>query len=223
MLRIFLDRYIAPADRMSELLFGLIMVLTYTVSARPETDGRDATRETLVGAVGNNLAWGLISGVLFIVYNVFERGRTMQLVQTVRQTSGREEALAILRDELDDKLETLAGEAERERLYCDILTRVGNLQPPQGRIRREDVIGALIVFVLVFSAAIPAVVPFWLIEDLRLAVRVSNGLLIGMLFLVGFFWARRSFTNPWLGGLALTVLGGLLVGLAEIVTDVIGG
>ena len=52
-------RVLDPVDRASEILFGLIMVLTFTVSLNVTEAGRSDVRAMLVGALGCNLAWGL--------------------------------------------------------------------------------------------------------------------------------------------------------------------
>ena len=52
-----------PMERISEVLFGLIMVLTYTCSFSVAGAGREEVRTMLIGALGCNLAWGLIDAV----------------------------------------------------------------------------------------------------------------------------------------------------------------
>ena len=42
------------------------------------------------------------------------------------------------------------------------------------------------------------------------------GILLGLLFVVGYRWARETNTNPWLGGLAMTLIGAALVGVAKL-------
>ena len=50
-------RVLEPIDRVSEVLFGLIMVLTFTGSLSVAEAGRDDVRTMLIGALGCNLAW----------------------------------------------------------------------------------------------------------------------------------------------------------------------
>lgn len=49
-------------DRISEVLFGLIMVLTITCWFSIAGAGRTEVRQMLIGAIGCNLARGLING-----------------------------------------------------------------------------------------------------------------------------------------------------------------
>jgi hypothetical protein len=61
---------------------------------------------------------------------------------------------------------------------------------------------------------VPAVLPFLLIRDPALALRVSNALLVGLLFAVGYHWGRHANARPWLTGLVFLAVGLALVGLA---------
>ena len=65
-----------------------------------------------------------------------------------------------------------------------------------------------------FATTLPAVLPFPFVRDPWLALRISNLLLIGCVFVVGFHWAQYVNANPWLAGLALTGLGLALVAIA---------
>jgi hypothetical protein len=57
------SRVLEPGERISEVLFGLIMVLTFTGSLSVAEAGREDIRTMLVGALGCNLAWGIIDAV----------------------------------------------------------------------------------------------------------------------------------------------------------------
>lgn len=60
-------RVLGPIDRVSEVLFGLIMVLTFTGSLSVADAGRDDVRTMLIGALGCNLAWGIIDAMLYLM------------------------------------------------------------------------------------------------------------------------------------------------------------
>jgi hypothetical protein len=66
-------RVLAPVERVAELLFGLIMVLTFTGSLSVAKAGRDDVRAMLIGALGCNLAWGIIDGVLYLMASLADR------------------------------------------------------------------------------------------------------------------------------------------------------
>ena len=52
-----------PPERIAEMLFGLIMVLTLTCFLSLVRSGSLAVRHILIGALGCNVAWGIIDGI----------------------------------------------------------------------------------------------------------------------------------------------------------------
>ena len=62
-----------PVSRASEVLFGLIMVLTFTLSLGATDAGREDVRVMLLGALGCNLAWAVIDAILYLVGSHGER------------------------------------------------------------------------------------------------------------------------------------------------------
>ena len=73
----FTGKYLDPGSHMGEVLFGLIMTLTFTLAAGLviEEEGRAGAAEMLIGILGCNLAWGIIDGVLYVLGSVI-RTRT---------------------------------------------------------------------------------------------------------------------------------------------------
>ena len=111
------------------------MVLTFTLGAGLEVqEGPDAARQLLIAAIGCNLAWGIIDGVMYIMNAMSERGRRQRLVRAVKQAPDRDTGLAIVRRELEPRVESFAGEAVREQLYAEAWERVRALPLQRNRI-----------------------------------------------------------------------------------------
>src|SRR5262247_4234038 len=85
-------RVLEPHERISEVLFGLIMVLTFTGSLSVAEAGREDVRAMLIGAIGCNLAWGIIDGVLYLMGCLAEKGRNLMAYQAVRHASNPQQA-----------------------------------------------------------------------------------------------------------------------------------
>ena len=81
-------------------------------------------------------------------------------------------------------------------------------------ITKEDVYGGIACFCLVFISCLPASLPFFFFSSPHLALRISNFLLIALLFLVGQKWAQYAGTNRLAAGAAMVAIGLLLVGIA---------
>ena len=104
-----------PVDRSSEVLFGLIMALTFTTTFEVATAGRADVRAMLIGALGCNLAWGLVDGVMFVVTRSVERHRFHSRIRAV-QAAAPNDAARILESELPDGWDRLLDQADLERL-----------------------------------------------------------------------------------------------------------
>ena len=212
--RSFLDKYLEPSYSLTEVLFGLIMVLTVTLGVGlAERDEEGSVRVLLAAALGCNLAWGIIDGAMYVMDAMFNRSRAARIRSELAR-AGESVALGVIARELGPRLEEIATPDERARIYRAALTLAGRTPVTPTRIERSDIYGAMACMILVFVTALPAAVPFVLIDDPRLALRVSNGLLVAMLFGVGYFWARHTYANPVRTGLAMTLVGLTLVGAA---------
>jgi VIT1/CCC1 family predicted Fe2+/Mn2+ transporter len=99
--------------------------------------------------------------------------------------------------------------------YASIGQRLKQLpEPPeQAWLGKEDWWGAFGVFLLVFLCTLPVVLPFVFMENARLALRLSNGIAIAMLFTAGVAYGRSIGRGLWMMGLLMVALGAILVGL----------
>src|SRR6187549_3839685 len=93
-------RVLDPIDRVSEVLFGLIMVLTFTGSLSVAEAGRDDVRAMLIGALGCNLAWGIIDAVLYLMGCLAERATGLRSLRALRGTTDAGKAHRLIADAL---------------------------------------------------------------------------------------------------------------------------
>jgi hypothetical protein len=212
----FASRHLDPASHMGEILFGLIMTLTFTLAAGIviQEEGREGAREMLIGILGCNLAWGIIDGALYVLGQVFDRGRIRRIGFHLRQSASDDEARRLVAAELDETLEPMTDEPARRNLYDAIVERVRRVPAAPNPVTRDDILGALAACWVVFACSIPAVLPFLFLDDPQLALRISNAILIGLLFFVGWRAALHTLVRPWLAGLGFMLIGVLLVALA---------
>jgi len=204
-------RALDPADRVAEVLFGLIMVLTFTGSLSVAEAGRDDVRAMLVGALGCNLAWGIIDAILYLMGCLAERSRRLMTLRAVRTAGSPERARDILADALPPEIAAIVEPAELE----GIRARLARLpEPPMhARMTKEDWTGAAAVFLLVFLSTFPVVIPFIVMRNAMPALRVSNAIAVAMLFMTGYTYGRLTGYRPVGMGIAMVVLGMALVGI----------
>jgi hypothetical protein len=200
-----------PGEQVGELLFGLIMVLTFTLGAGIELADREETRSLLIAMLGCNTAWGIIDAALHLMGRLSERGRLHRLVKAIQAAPGEENARLLVARELDARLPPVAAPPMRAAFDAHVLERVRELKPERNRVTGDDLLAALAVFWLVFLTALPAVVPFFLMPDPQLAMRTSNAVLIAVLFGVGWAWAGYTGAGRWRTALFMALLGVALV------------
>ena len=210
-------RILDPIERVSEVLFGLIMVLTFTGTLSVASAGRAEVREMLVGAIGCNLAWGIVDAVMYLLSSLANRGRGLQLFKGVQAAHGFEQARELILSALPSVVASVISPAEIESLRARLAALPA--APRQAWFTAEDFRGAMGVFLLVFFSTFPVVVPFLIVADPSLALRLSNTVAVSMLFLGGVSLGRFSGHPPVALGVAMAALG---IGLVAI-TIVLGG
>jgi len=77
-------RVLDPPERMSEMLFGLIMVLSFTCSLSAATAGREEVRTILLAALGCNLAWGIVDAIMYTMNGFIERSHLLDVARDIR-------------------------------------------------------------------------------------------------------------------------------------------
>lgn len=204
-------RALDPHERISEVLFGLIMVLTFTGSLSVAEAGRDDVRAMLIGALGCNLAWGIIDAVLYLMGCLAEKGRDLRIFRVAHKETDPEKARRLIVDALPPVVAAVLQPAELEAMH----QRLKELPAPPGhaRLGKADWLGALGVFLLVFISTFPVAIPFLFMESAGPALRFSNAIAIAMLFALGYAYGRCSAQNPWVTGISMVVLGVFLVGM----------
>jgi hypothetical protein len=204
------QKYLDPATSMGEVLFGLIMTLTFTLGAGIiiEEEGREGARQLLIATIGCNIAWGIIDAALYLAGQLFDRGRLRKLTTIVHDASDDNAAGAVVADELDGVLEDVITAPERRELYARIVRNIRSAPVrASGGVTKADLLGALASFWLVFLASLPAAVPFMLMDDAMQALRMSNVVLLALLFFTGYHWAKYTLGHPWIVGLCFLVGG----------------
>jgi hypothetical protein len=205
------DRILEPMDRISEVLFGLIMALTFTLTLGVVTADRIQVRTMLLAALGCNLAWGIIDASVFLMARFNQRGRNAVQLRAVRTAADIADAHRIIADALPPALASVLPPDQLELMRQRLLQLP---EPERPRLTKRDGLGAMGICLLSFLSTFPIVIPFILIGDARLALRLSNAVAIGMLFVCGYALGRCAGFRPWATGLLMVAVGLALVGVA---------
>jgi hypothetical protein len=216
----FLESLIDPIDWLSETTFSLLIFLSFTLAfwlgglsgALPLSISPGEVNEFLVAALGASLAWGIIDGILYLLFAVFEQGGRRRLLEDVQAAETNEEALEIIAEDMDYLLEPIIDGEEREALYKSILPYLQKGKPHNIGLKREDITVLLGHAVVATLAVIPSAIPFLALRnDFALALRISTIVSFVMLFIAGFRWGRYTGVSPWKTGLLLTSVMAVIV------------
>jgi len=204
------DRLLDPMERISEILFALIMVLTFTCSFSVAGAGREEVRTLLLGAVGCNLAWGFIDAVFYLMDCFSARGRAILNLEALKSVTCPSDGHRIICQALPPILASVLSDSDLET----IRERLNGVRdtPTKPGLSGRDWLGALAVFLLVVLSTLPVIAPFAFIHDARTALRTSNVVAIAMLLLVGYAFGQYAGHRPWRMAFAMVLLGAAMVG-----------
>jgi hypothetical protein len=68
-----------PIERVSELVFGVLMAMTFIGALNVAESGETEVRKAMIAALGCNIAWGLTDGIMYVVAMLTERSRARML------------------------------------------------------------------------------------------------------------------------------------------------
>ncbi len=200
---------LSPVDRVSEMLFGLFMALTFTGAVSVAESGDTQIRAMFIAALGCNLAWGLVDAVMYLVRTVTDRGRSLSLIRSVRDAPDAATGRLLIEGALSKVAKGLVASAEIEAMRARIVALTD--LPAKPTLNRDDLTAALAIFLIVVAATFPVVVPFALIDDVGMAKNVSRAVAVAMLFFGGLALGRYAGYGSWKVGLLMAGLGTALV------------
>jgi VIT1/CCC1 family predicted Fe2+/Mn2+ transporter len=173
----------------------------------------------LIGVSGCNLAWGIVDGVMYIFAAIFERGLRVRLIRDIQNSPTEDAALEHVAREFDKRLESLTTHEERLRIYRNVIELARRTSTTDASIQYHDVCGGLAVTLMIIVATAPVVLPFAVLSNGVIAIRLASGIALVLLFLLGCWWGHMVGVSAIRIGLGLSVLGVLLV----LITIALGG
>jgi hypothetical protein len=203
-----------PVDRIMELLFGLLMALSFTGALSVAEAGREDLRDMFIAALGCNLAWGFVDGIMYLIRTVVDRGRSLTLMRSVREAADPQAGRAVIESELSRVVAGLVSSGEIEAIRGRIVALPS--VPARARLNGKDLLAALAIFVLVVLATFPVVLPFAFMQDVGAAKNASRIVAVVLLFLGGLALGRYAGYGSWRAGLAMTFLGVVMVGVIKV-------
>jgi VIT1/CCC1 family predicted Fe2+/Mn2+ transporter len=164
-----------------------------------------------VGALGCNIAWGIIDAILYLMGALAGRAWNLRTLRAIRTAADPARGRQALADALPPIVVSVTEPSELDA----IRERLARLpEPPKyARLQKQHWLGALGVFLLVFLSTFPVTIPFFFLQDAVLALRISNAIAVALLFFVGFAFGRVVGRGAVLTGLGMLVLGVAIVAM----------
>ena len=200
---------LSPVDRVSEMLFGLFMALTFVGAVSVADQGDAQIRAMFIAALGCNLAWGLVDAVMYLVRTVTDRGRLLTLIRSVQSAADAEAGRRLIEGSLSQVMAGLVSTAEIEAMRGRTVALT--TLPARPKLHRDDLVAALAIFLIVVASTFPVVLPFMLFEDVGTAKNVSRAVALAMLFVGGLALGKYAGYGSWKVGLLMAGLGTALV------------
>lgn len=200
-----------PIDRISEVLFGLIMVLSFTGSISVVSDGRAEISELLWAALGCNLAWGIIDAVFYLMSTIFSRGHGLSVLKKLKRSRDKVTSRNLLKDEMPLYMSAILKPEEIDSIN-ERLIKLESL-PRKKIILSSDLRASILIFLLVFACTFPVALPFAVFQNTAVALRISNLVALLILFFGGISVGKYAGFEPIWTGTIIMFLGIILVAI----------
>ena len=198
---------LSPLERGCEIVFGVLMTASVTSATQIGAGGQATVRELLLAAFGCNLAWGLIDAAMFLLQRQFGRFRAHRTMRELRAIGDE----ASFRARVCEELPPVIGPALTADTFAGIRGLAKAYAMPRARFwNRSELEAAGMIWLLVTASTLPLVVPFLVLQDAGLALRLSKVVMVAMLFLLGGWIGRWSGAPAWKSGVVLALCGTLL-------------
>jgi VIT1/CCC1 family predicted Fe2+/Mn2+ transporter len=149
--------------------------------------------------------------MLYLMGCLADKGKSLMTYVAVRKTTDPQQGQRLIANALPPVVASILEPPELESMRRRLIQLP---EPPErAHLRRDEWLGSIGVFLIVFVTTFPVVFPFLFIQKVVTALRVSNAVAIVMLFLTGYAFGSLTGRRPWLVGIAMVVLGFMLVGI----------
>lgn len=201
------EAVLSPFERGSEIIFGILMAISVTAAAEIGSGSSLDARELMIAALGCNLAWGLIDGVIYLLQAQFERHRQHRMILELRALGSEQ----TFRERVARELPPVVASAMSADAYGRIREAIRSYAQSRPAFwSRGEFAAAGLITVLVFGSTFPLVVPFLVMQEPVLALRVSHGVAVLMLFVLGWKIGRWSGASAIVSGTLFALIGSVL-------------
>jgi len=200
------------------MLCGVIMVLVMIgyLKLSLVQEGFEFKKIMMLVPLGCTAAWGIIDGIMYVLLNLRERGKKSKLLSLIKSQKDENEAFALIKNEFVSPLFDVLDKETQMNIFREVVKRLTDttIEKPKG-ISKNDLRIVTTTFLIVLSAGAPLIIPFILLNDVLLAIRISHIIGLIMLFCIGYWWAKLASRHKIRSAIGLTLLGVAIVVMTQ--------
>lgn len=201
----YIGRYWAGA----EAIYSVIIAMTFTSVLRGyEPPGETAYLDIVYPALFCCIAWGIADGLFYAWERRYNIRMENEIIDLSRSIESSDNALPLIGEQLDDTILRNISDEKRIQLYRNLVKYLAGAGMKAAPSRRDAISIISATTIISTIAGLAVVAPFFLVEDVGLALNVSNILGIFLLFVIGCNRAYdKSTSDRIIMGLGTAIIG----------------
>jgi VIT1/CCC1 family predicted Fe2+/Mn2+ transporter len=213
----YIGKYWAGA----EVMYGVIIAMTFTSVVRGYPIVFDVILNKIItAALMCCAAWGIADGLFYVWERNYIINQENRIIQFSKSAPQNESAVSLIGDQLDDSILRNIPRDTRHQLYEKLTQFLSTVDRREKLTLHEAIIIILGTFIRSAAAGVIVVTPFFIVNNVENALKVSNLLGIFLLFCVGYFRSMdKNVFSKVMFGLGSSLIGMIIV----VITIVLGG
>jgi len=213
----YIGRYWAGA----EAIYAVIIAMTFTSVLRSYAAIDEAAYwEIIYPALFCCMAWGIADGLFYAWERRYNIRMENKIIDLSRPGQDRDEAMHLIREQLDDTILRNINYEKRTELYRNLMNHLDEVGAKRTPSRWDALAIISATFAISTAAGLAVVAPFFLVAGLKTALDISNMLGICLLFIIGYHRAyEKSASARMIMGFGTAVIGIVIAA----VTILLGG
>ena len=213
----YIGRYWAGA----EAIYAVIIAMTFTSVLRGYAAIDEAAYwEIIYPALFCCMAWGIADGLFYAWERRYNIRMENKIIDLSRPGQDRDEAMHLIREQLDDTILRNINYEKRTELYRNLMNHLDEVGAKRTPSRWDALSIVSATFAISTAAGLAVVAPFFLVENLKTALDISNMLGICLLFIIGYHRAyEKSASARMIMGFGTAIIGIVIAA----VTILLGG
>ena len=214
----FVGETLSLGDRLSELLYGVLMGTSISgLVLLGQPGGENDLYYMLVVLFITIVMWGLLDGISYALLSSANRAERETLVESLQVEKDQAKRKKAIEEDLEGTPLARLDDESRSKIVdiVDIgLPRDGE------RMKKNKLTGfekdiILAAFLLDFIALIILVFPYLFFDNVKTAALTSHVMALGMFVIIGYYYSKSAHLNKWKGAFVCGLLGLILVVFAE--------